>query len=149
MPGDGPAQLRAALVGQTAQKLRAVVQHHAALEPAPHGKGKIRRAVGGEVQHRELHRLLRNRLRRRERLGRGGVVHKIAHPLAGDDIALGQKLLVGILHRDFAQLQIPGQIPLGRQPAPFGQDAAENILAQMSVKALIKGHSPGFFQIII
>ena len=149
MPGDGSAQLRNSPVGQGAQKGLAVVQHHLPLKLHPHGKGEALGAVFRQIQQPIGAALRRSRRFRRYLPGSPlHLLHKVAHLLPGIQVALGEKLIIGGLHGDFADLQVLGQGPLGGQLFPGCQLPGEDILPQMSVQSLVQGHARGFFQFI-
>ena len=74
--------------------------------------------------------------------------HKIAPPLTGADITLGQKLIVCRFHGDQADLQMGSQRPLGGQLFPCGKMTGENIRLQKAVKTFIQRKTRLFFQFI-
>ena len=62
----------------------------------------------------------------------------IARALPRRDVALGEQLRVGRLHRDLADGQMLRQRPLGRQPLPARDGAGEKLLPDGAVKLLIQ-----------
>ena len=146
MPGDGLPELGDALVGQGEQQGLSIVQHDLPLQLAPDGKGELLRAAFGEVNERLRFLCLRGR---RGRFRRGRTVqglHKIAHLFLGAQIALGQKLIVGRLHGDFADLQILGQGALGGELCAGGQIPCQNVPPDAAVEGLVQRDAVGFFQ---
>ena len=75
-------------------------------------------------------------------------LHKKAHLLPGADIALGEQLGIGGLHRDLPQLQVGRQRPLGGQLLTGLQLAGENILPDAAIQRFIQGHTRPLFQLI-
>ena len=65
----------------------------------------------------------------------------VARALARRDIPLGQKLVVGRLYGDLADIQMAGQRALRRQAFAAGESAAENIGLDGAVELLIQRRS--------
>ena len=146
--GDGLTQLQDALVGQGQQQLPPIIQNHFPLKLAPHRKGEMPGAVGGEIQYGCF---LRHGFGGHRRKCRGQLLHffhKKAHLLPGANVALGQKLGVGSFHRDFPNLQMLGKRPLGGQLLTGLQLAGENILPDAAIQRFVQGHTRLLFQLI-
>ena len=133
---DGLPQGRKARVRRGSQKLLPPVEQNAAHQPRPDGK---RKKLRGAALRRFRLRGLRLRLRHaRRKLLRRQLLDEIARARARGQIALGQQLRVGCLHGHAAQPEVLRQRPAGRQAAPAGKRAREDVRLERTVKLFIK-----------
>ena len=149
MGGDGPAQGRGPVGGGGPEKLRVLLQDGLAHKPGPHGEGEVGpvQRPGGQVQKHRLRRFFRSqrrRVRRRQRPLHGADIIPLF--LHGVDIPLRRQLLIGVLHRDDADLQMLGQSPLGGQLLPGRQGAGQNVPADAAVQLGIQAAASVFLQ---
>ena len=138
--GNGLPQSVQALVGHGAQQGFAALTEDLAGEPGPGGDreaGHIH-LVAFQVQPPDtLFRLGRQRLRRRGRrqpLHRGNEKAPLGLSV---HISLCLQLLVSPFHGDDGQLQVLRQPPLGGQPLPGGQGAAEDVAPDAAVQVFV------------
>ena len=134
--GDGTAQLRRALRRHGTQQAGTLLQDGLAHQARPDGEGEIlrRNGVGDQIHLPDVLGRWRGLLP----VGRGGqrtldgadVVALLLHAV---DIPLRHQLLVGVLHRDDADLQMSGQRPLGGQLLPCRQPPGEDIVLDPAV----------------
>ena len=147
VPGQSLAQGQSSAVGHRRQQPLPLLGDDPAHQPGPHGEGKALRpaAAAGQVQQPpppwgglpQLGLLRRGPVR--PHLHR---TDEIPPLLLRAEIALRQKLGIGVLHRDHRRLQVPGQGPLGRKLLPGGQPPGQDILFDAAVEIIIPGQAP-------
>ena len=119
----------------------ALLQNGLAHQPRPDGKGKILRRNGvGDQIHLPVVLgggccVLPGELGCQRPLDRADVVALFLHTV---DVALGHQLLVGVFHRDDADLQMGGQRPLGGQLLPRRQPSGEDVVLDAAIQLLIQ-----------
>ena len=127
----------------------ALLQNGLAHQPRPDGKGEILRRDGvGDKIHLPVvlgggRGVLPGELSRQRALDGADVVALLLHAV---DVALGHQLLVGVFHRNDADLQMGGQRPLGGQLLPRRQPSGEDIGLDAAVQLFVQTDAAGFCQ---
>ena len=147
--GDGMAQLRRALGRHGAKQPGALLQNGLAHQARPDGEGEILRRDGvGDQIHLPVvlgrrHGLLPGELGCQWPLDGADVVALFLHTV---NVALSRQLLIGVFHRDDADLQMGGQRPLGGQLLPRRQPSGEDIGLDAAVQLFVQTDAAGFCQ---
>ena len=126
--GELAAQLGRATPVRVGERARGGRAQHVAQRPRPQRareRGEVGRA-GKEVELQRANALLRLGAVHASRAGR----HIRAAALAGDEVALGEQLRVGVHHQPTGDLEIGGERARGRQAPAGGERAVAHELAQ-------------------
>ena len=139
---DGLPQLQRAGGGRGPQQPGVLLQYGLPQQLRPCGKGEVLGGggVGDEIHEPLALRRLGDGLRHRGRRGGQRLVdaHDIVAPLLhAADVPLGDELLIGVLHRDDADLQMGRQRPLAGQLLPRRQHAGQDVALDVAVELLV------------